>query len=105
MSKLIPFAQYEVGDRVMIRLGEEPGDPLVYGAVHSMTWNSFTREYQYDIVVSGLEGNIEAPKVFIVHEFEIWGMAVGAGELTMGRVHPSISQSPHVARRRRYIDE
>ena len=69
MAKSIPL---KLGDRVVIRPGDEPDSLLVRGTVQSRMWNSFTQDYQYGIVVPGPDG--EAHDDVIVHDFEIWGV-------------------------------
>jgi len=69
MAKLTPL---KLGDHVVIRPGEEPDSLVVRGTVETRTWNSFTQDYQYGIVVPRQDS--EAHDVVIVHDFEIWGV-------------------------------
>jgi len=61
MEKLIPV---NLGDHVVIRPGEELDSLMVHGKIESKTWNNFTQDYQYGIVVPGQQG--EAHDVVIV---------------------------------------
>jgi hypothetical protein len=69
MAKRTPL---KPGDHVVLRPGEEPDSLVVRGTVQSTTWNSFTQDYQYGIVVPRQHG--AAHDVVIVHDFEIWGV-------------------------------
>jgi hypothetical protein len=69
MEKLIPV---NLGDHVVIRPGEELDSLVVHGKIESKTWNNFTQDYQYGIVVPGQNG--EAHDEVIVYDCEIWGV-------------------------------
>jgi hypothetical protein len=45
---------------------------MVHGKIESKTWNNFTQDYQYGIVVPGQNG--EAHDEVIVYDCEIWGV-------------------------------
>ena len=70
-----PLPKYEVGDHVVIRLGEDRASRIVRGKVDSLTWSRLMGDYLYGITVSGPEG--EEPKLTIVRQCEIWGLIIG----------------------------